>query len=430
MLPFHPTEAQKKTLREIVEDMRSPHPMNRLLQGDVGSGKTIVAAQAALIAADNGWQIAVMAPTEILADQHYRTFSTLFEPQKIRTALLTRVTPKSERAEIQSALSNNSLQVLIGTHALIQDTVQFADLGFVIIDEQHRFGVMQRSALMAKGQNVDTLIMTATPIPRSLAMTNYGDLDVSIIDQLPPGRKPIRTVLKAESNREEVYQLVRREIEAGHQAYIVYPLIEESEKVDLRAVKAMGDELRRRFPQFQVGVLHGRLKPAEKEELMARFLAGEIHMMAATTVVEVGIDVPNASVMVIEHAERFGLSQLHQLRGRVGRGAKESICILLVDRVASEDAWQRLQIMRHSQDGFLIAEKDLEIRGPGEFAGTRQSGIPLFRHGDLLRDQKIMRLAREEAAAYLRGLTGAEKRAYVSRMGKIWKEKFQLTRVG
>ncbi len=430
MLPFHPTQAQKKVLREIVEDMQSSHPMNRLLQGDVGSGKTLVAAQAVLVAVDNGWQVAVMAPTEILAEQHHQTFSKLFAPLGVRSALLSRITPKRERVDIQKSLSEGALHVLIGTHALIQDTVQFSNLGFVIIDEQHRFGVMQRSALMGKGENVDTLIMTATPIPRSLAMTTYGDLDVSVIDQLPPGRKPVRTILKSESNREEVYQLIEREVASGRQAYVVYPLIEESEKVDLRAVEVMSDELAKRFPRLRIGVLHGRLKAREKEKLMAEFVAGGIHIMAATTVIEVGIDVPNASVMVIEHAERFGLSQLHQLRGRVGRGAKESICILLVDRVGSEGAWERLQIMKQTQDGFLIAEKDLEIRGPGEFAGTRQSGVPLFRHGNLMRDQKIMRLAREEAAAYLQGLSGPEKEEYVRRMGKLWKAKFQLARVG
>ncbi|MBI4455752.1 MAG: ATP-dependent DNA helicase RecG [Acidobacteria bacterium] len=430
MLPFHPTAAQKEVLREIVEDLQSRHPMNRLLQGDVGSGKTIVAAQAALVVVDNGWQVAVMAPTEILAEQHYRTFSKLFAPLGVNTALLSRPTSKQERSEIQKALSNRSLNLLIGTHALIQGVVQFSKLGFVIIDEQHRFGVMQRSALMGKGENVDTLIMTATPIPRSLAMTVYGDLDVSVIDQLPPGRKPIRTILKSQANREEVYELVEREIAARRQAYVVYPLIEESEKVNLRAVKTMGEELCRRFPKLRIGVLHGRLKPAEKDKLMGKFAAAQIDILAATTVVEVGIDVPNATVMVVEHAERFGLSQLHQLRGRVGRGAQESICVLLVDRVSSEDAWERLQIMKKSQDGFLIAEKDLEIRGPGEFAGTRQSGVPLFRHGNLLRDLKLMQIAREEAASYLRSLSGNERDFYVAKMGKAWQAKFQLSRVG
>ncbi|MBI3940694.1 MAG: ATP-dependent DNA helicase RecG [Acidobacteria bacterium] len=430
MLPFHPTGAQKKALREIVEDLRSRHPMNRLLQGDVGSGKTIVAAQAALVAVDNGWQVAVMAPTEILVEQHFRTFGALFAPLGVKTAMLSRVTPARERSEIRRRLGDGSLNVLIGTHALLQEGVQFANLGFVIIDEQHRFGVLQRSALMEKGENVDTLIMTATPIPRSLAMTVYGDLDISLIDQMPPGRKPIRTVLKSEPSREEVYQLVEREVAAGRQAYVVYPLIEESEKINLRAVKAMSEELRRRFPHLQIGVLHGRLKPAEKEKLMTRFAAGEVNILAATTVIEVGIDMPNATVMVIEHAERFGLSQLHQLRGRVGRGAKDSICVLLVDRVGSEDAWQRLQIMARSQDGFLIAEKDLEIRGPGEFAGRRQSGAPLFRHGNLWRDMKIMQMARKEAAAYLQRLSGPERVGYISQVARIWKVHFRLTRVG
>ncbi|MBI2821120.1 MAG: ATP-dependent DNA helicase RecG [Acidobacteria bacterium] len=430
MLPFHPTAAQKRVLREIVQDLQSSHPMNRLLQGDVGSGKTIVAAQAALVAIDNAWQVAVMAPTEILVEQHYQTFKKLFDPLGVRTAMLSRGTPKRDRVEIRRGLEGGSIHLLLGTHALIQEGVQFANLGFVIIDEQHRFGVMQRSALMEKGENVDTLIMTATPIPRSLAMTVYGDLDVSVIDQLPPGRKPVRTILKAEANREEVYQLVERQVAAGRQAYIVYPLIEESEKVSLRAVKEMSEELRGRFPHLSIGVLHGRLKPGAKEELMARFSAGEIHLLAATTVIEVGIDVPNASVMVIEHAERFGLSQLHQLRGRVGRGAKESVCVLLVDRVGSEDAWERLQIMKRSQDGFLIAEKDLEIRGPGEFAGKRQSGAPLFRHGNLLRDVKIMQLARREAAAYLQRLSDAEKNRYIAEVSRIWKTQFRLTRVG
>lgn len=430
MLPFHPTAAQKKTLRAIIDDMRSPHPMNRLLQGDVGSGKTIVAAQAALVAVDNGWQVTVMAPTEILADQHLRTFQGLFAPLGITTAMLSRVTPASERRRIRNGLSDGSVNVLIGTHALLQSGVRFANLGLAIIDEQHRFGVLQRSALMEKGDNVDTLIMTATPIPRSLALTFYGDLDISVIDQMPPGRRPVRTVLKSQAGREEVYQLLERQVAAGRQAYIVYPLVEESEKSGLRAVKEMSEELQLRFAGLKVGVLHGRLKPTEKDRLMKRFAAGEIHILAATTVVEVGIDVPNATLMVIEHAERFGLSQLHQLRGRVGRGRADSICVLLVDRIGSADAWERLKIVQQSQDGFLIAEKDLELRGPGEFAGRRQSGAPLFRHGNLLRDIKIMQLARQEAAAYLQSLTDQEREIYLTRISQLWSTQFHLSGVG
>ncbi|HEY2930540.1 MAG TPA: ATP-dependent DNA helicase RecG [Acidobacteriota bacterium] len=430
MLPFHPTEAQKKTLKQIVDDLKGRHPMNRLLQGDVGSGKTIVAAQTAVIAVDNGWQVAMMAPTEILAEQHYQTFRRLVAPLGVETALLTSAVSKKERTAILKSLEAGKVSLVIGTHALIQEKVNFANLGLAIIDEQQRFGVMQRSALMEKGENVDVLIMTATPIPRSLAMVQYGDLDVSVIDQLPPGRKPVRTVLKAETSREEVYNLIYRQVAAGRQAYVVYPLIEESEKIDLRAVKAMGEELRQRFRNFEVGVLHGRMKPPEKEELMEKFSTGEVQILAATTVIEVGIDVPNASLMVIEHAERFGLSQLHQLRGRVGRDARESICVLLVDRVASQEAWERLQIMKETQDGFLIAEKDLEIRGPGEFAGTRQSGVPLFRHGNLVRDRKIMELAREEARLFLQGLSGAERQQYIVNMRQVWKDRFHLSRVG
>jgi ATP-dependent DNA helicase RecG len=429
-LPFHPTDAQKRVLKEIVDDLRSPHPMNRLLQGDVGSGKTIVAAEAALIAVDNGWQVAVMAPTELLAEQHAVTFARLLEPLGIRTALLSRATPASRRAALRRALGAGDLHLLIGTHALIQNSVEFASLGLVIIDEQHRFGVLQRSALIGKGDNVDTLIMTATPIPRSLAMTLYGDLDVSVIDQSPPGRRPIRTLLVPEAGRAEAYQLLEAQLGQGRQAYVVYPLVDESEKIDLRAVSRMADELRARFPTYKVGALHGRLKAQDKQALMSDFSSGRIQILASTTVVEVGIDVPNATVMVVEHADRFGLSQLHQLRGRVGRGADQSFCLLLSDPETSAEGWERLGILEKTADGFVIAEKDLELRGPGEFAGTRQSGVPLFRHGNLVRDIQIMRLARDEAAKHMEGLKGPEREAYAAAMGALWKTRFQLSLIG
>jgi ATP-dependent DNA helicase RecG len=398
ILPFHPTEAQKRALKEIVDDMTSDKPMNRLLQGDVGSGKTIVAVQAMVIAIENGYQTALMAPTEILAEQHARNIRHWLAKTPYRVELLTGSLKAKEKREVQAAIAAGDVDLVVGTHALIQEAVEFKKLGFVVIDEQHRFGVLQRAELRRRGVNPDVLVVTATPIPRSLAMTVYGDLEVSIIDELPPGRTPVSTHIRGEDRRQKIYEFVREQIKKGRQAYVVYPIIEESEKLDLRNATEMYENLRQEvFPEFKVGLLHGKMKPAEKEEVMRAFGANRIQILVATTVIEVGVDVPNASVMLIEHAERFGLSQLHQLRGRVGRGAAESFCILLAQFQKTKEARERLKIMEETSDGFKIAEKDLEIRGPGEVMGTRQSGIPAFRIANIVRDQKILELARREA---------------------------------
>ncbi len=398
LLPYQLTAAQDRVLREITTDMQQPHPMNRLLQGDVGSGKTIVALFAILMALESGYQAAIMAPTEILAEQHYLTLYQYLEQLECPMALLTSSVRGKKRQTLLSAIAQGHIPLLVGTHALIQEEVHFAKLGLVIIDEQHRFGVLQRASLIQKGYHPDVLVMTATPIPRTLTMTVYGDLDVSIIDQLPPGRMPITTRLFYEKNRPQAYQLVQKELEAGRQAYLVYPLVEESEKVDLKAATAMATHLREQvFPHHTIGLLHGRMRSEEKESVMRAFASGEIQILVSTTVIEVGIDIPNATVMVIEHAERFGLSQLHQLRGRVGRGSHRSYCLLLAHFPMSEEARHRLQVMLESQDGFYIAEKDLEIRGPGEFMGTRQSGLPELRFADLVRHQSILQEARQEA---------------------------------
>ncbi|HEY6399768.1 MAG TPA: ATP-dependent DNA helicase RecG [Blastocatellia bacterium] len=398
ILPFHPTEAQKRALKEIVEDMTSDKPMNRLLQGDVGSGKTIVAVQAMVVAIENGYQTALMAPTEILAEQHARNIRRWLANTTYRAELLTGSMKAKEKRGIQEAIASGDVDLIIGTHALIQDAVQFRKLGFAVVDEQHRFGVLQRAELRRRGVNPDVLVVTATPIPRSLAMTVYGDLEVSIIDELPPGRTPVSTHVRGEDRREKIYEFVRDQVKSGRQAYVVYPIIEESEKLDLRNATEMYENLRQEvFPEFKVGLLHGKMKPAEKEGVMTAFSANEIQILVATTVIEVGVDVPNATVMLIEHAERFGLSQLHQLRGRVGRGAAESFCILLAQFQKTKEARERLKIMEETTDGFKIAEKDLEIRGPGEVMGTRQSGIPAFRIANIVRDQKILEIARREA---------------------------------
>jgi ATP-dependent DNA helicase RecG len=397
ILPFAPTGAQKRCLKEIVDDMTSDKPMNRLLQGDVGSGKTIVAVQAMVIAVENGYQTALMAPTEILAEQHARNIKRWLGG-KYRVELLTGSLKVKEKRELHEAIANGDVDVVIGTHAVIQDAVQFHKLGFAVIDEQHRFGVLQRAALRRLGVNPDVLVATATPIPRSLAMTVYGDLDVSVIDELPPGRTPVKTFVRGEDRREKIYEFVRQQIHEGRQAYVVYPIIEESEKLDLRNATEMYENLSAEvFPEFKVGLLHGKMKPAEKEEIMRTFSANKTQMLVATTVIEVGVDVPNASVMLIEHAERFGLSQLHQLRGRVGRGAAESYCILLTQFAKSKEAQERLKVMEETSDGFKIAEKDLEIRGPGEVMGTRQSGLPEFRIANIVRDQRILEVAKREA---------------------------------
>ncbi|HLV00221.1 MAG TPA: ATP-dependent DNA helicase RecG, partial [Acidobacteriota bacterium] len=377
ILPFRPTEAQKKVLAEIVGDLTSPRVMSRLLQGDVGSGKTIVALQALVVVMENGFQTALMAPTELLAEQHYRKFQKYLSGTQYRLAFLSSRIKSAERTRIMEALQQGNINLIVGTHALIQEGVHFKNLGLVVVDEQHRFGVLQRSRLMEKGGRPDTLVMTATPIPRSLALTVYGDLDISILDELPPGRQPVKTVLKTEASRSEVYSVLKSHLDQGRQAYIVYPLIEESEKVDLKAATEMADHLSKDVLQgYSVGLIHGRMSSDERDQIMNRFHDGQVQVLVSTTVIEVGIDVPNATVMIIEHAERFGLSQLHQLRGRIGRGKHSSLCILMVDRVRSREAYERLDIMRRSSDGFRIAEKDLEIRGPGEFVGTRQSGMP------------------------------------------------------
>src|SRR5947209_5340130 len=402
VLPFELTNAQERAVTRILDDMQSDVPMNRLLQGDVGSGKTAVALLSMLAALENGYQAALMVPTEILAEQHARNIKRLLAKTPYRVELLVGSLKASEKKRLHRDLAAGEVHAVVGTHALIQEAVSFTKLGLVVIDEQHRFGVLQRAALRERGFNPDVLVMTATPIPRSLAMTVYGDLDVSVIDELPPGRTPIKTVVVGEDKRAGVYKGIEREVRAGRQVYVVYPLVEESEKMDLKDATRMYEHLRDRvFPVFAVGLLHGRMKPSEKEEVMRRFVAGEIQVLVATTVVEVGVDVPNASVMVVEHAERFGLSQLHQLRGRVGRGAEQSYCVLMSSDKQTSVAQQRLGIMAETNDGFRIAEKDLELRGPGEVMGTRQSGVPTFRVGNLVRDIQILEDARREAEHYL-----------------------------
>ncbi|MEO6655083.1 MAG: ATP-dependent DNA helicase RecG, partial [Pyrinomonadaceae bacterium] len=402
LLPFSLTDAQKKVIGEIFADLKSDAPMNRLIQGDVGSGKTIVAFLAIFAVMENGHQAALMAPTEILAEQHVRNAKKIFAETGYRVEILLGTTKAAEKRKIHAALAAGEIDLIIGTHAIIQDAVTFAKLGLAIIDEQHRFGVMQRAQLKAGGENPDVLVMTATPIPRSLAMTVYGDLDVSIIDELPPGRTPIKTVVLGEDQRDGVYKGIDREVKLGRQIYVVYPLIEESAKVDLKDATNMYEDLRTRiFPQYTVGLLHGKMKVADKEAIMKDFVAGKLDILVSTTVIEVGVDVPNASLMVIEHAERFGLSQLHQLRGRVGRGTEQSFCVLLTDFKKTAVAKERLGIMEATSDGFKIAEKDLEIRGQGEILGTRQSGIQNFRLGNIVRDLEILIAARKEAEDYL-----------------------------
>ncbi len=402
ILPFVLTSAQERVTNRIFDDMQSDAPMNRLLQGDVGSGKTIVALLAMLAAMENNYQAALMVPTEILAEQHARNIKRLLARTPYRVELLIGSLRATEKRRLHKDLAAGEIHACIGTHAVIQESVAFQKLGLVVIDEQHRFGVLQRAELRARGFNPDVLVMTATPIPRSLAMTAYGDLDVSVIDELPPGRTPIKTVVLGEDQRAGVYKGIEREVRAGRQVYVVYPLVEESEKMDLKDATRMFEQLRDRvFPHFSIGLLHGKMKAAEKDEVMRRFVSGEIQILVATTVVEVGVDVPNASLMVIEHAERFGLSQLHQLRGRVGRGAEQSYCVLVASDKKTSVARERLGIMEETNDGFRIAEKDLEIRGPGEVMGTRQSGLPTFRVGNLVRDVEILEEARREADYYL-----------------------------
>ena len=464
ILPFHPTAAQKRVLKEIAQDMEKPSPMRRLLQGDVGSGKTIVAFEAAIIAMENGYQVALMAPTEILAQQHYFSARRILENAGCRVVLLTGSLEEDRKREIRRHIGQGNAQLVIGTHALIEQKVEFARLGLVIVDEQHRFGVMQRFKLMKKsaegetpntGANVgtaapgrpaghtsagspgepDVLVMTATPIPRTLALTLYGDLDVSVLDEMPPGRTPIVTRRVSDDRAEEVWQFVGKQVAAGHQAYVVYPVIEENEESELKAAIKMYKELSKRiFPELQVGLLHGRLSADEKEDVMRRFQKGELNILVSTTVIEVGVDVANATAMVIEHAERFGLAQLHQLRGRIGRGAAKSYCILMTGGKISEDGERRLDAMVRTTDGFQIAELDLELRGPGEFFGTRQAGMPGFQVANLIRDRQLLEAAKREAAAVLAGPNDEISKEEIDRalrhMRSHWQKTYGLVEVG
>lgn len=429
VLPFTLTAGQRQAVKDIVDDMTRARPMHRLLQGDVGAGKTIVALLAALVALGNGLQVAFMAPTEILAEQHFLTIRLLLEPAGYDVALLTGSCAAAERRRVVGDLASGRAGLVVGTHALVQEEVSFARLGLVVIDEQHRFGVVQRAVLRDKGWRPDVLVMTATPIPRTLALTLYGDLDVSVIRDLPPGRRSIETTVLPQSRREDAHRLVRSQLDAGRQAYLVYPLVEESAKVDLHAATEMADHLAEEvFPDFRLALLHGRLRADEKERVMKAFAAGDVQVLVSTTVIEVGIDVPNATVMVIEHAEQFGLAQLHQLRGRVGRGAHQSFCLLLHQEPLGEQGAARLGALAETTDGFIIAERDLELRGPGDFFGTRQSGMPTLRSGDLLRDRDIMEQARRlAAAAFEREPADSPLFAEARRS---WSDRFGLASVG
>ena len=396
-LPFQMTGAQKRALAEIEKDLQTPHPMHRLVQGDVGSGKTLVALSAASYVAENGYQTCLMAPTEILAEQHSKNAEKILGPVGVRIGMLTGKTKTAERKEVLAKLAAGEIDLLIGTHALIEDWVVFKNLALVIIDEQHRFGVQQRALLKEKGKSPHFLVMTATPIPRTLAMTVYGDLEVSIIDEMPPGRSPIQTRVIYENKRPEALKFMHDQVKKGRQAYFVYPLVEESEKIDLKNAVEEFDKLKNQFPDLKIGLMHGRMKADEKEQIMTAFRQGELQILVSTTVIEVGVDVPNANLMVVEHSERFGLSQLHQLRGRVGRGTVKSFCVLIMGRAVSEEARARTQMMEQTTDGFKIAEFDLEMRGPGEFLGTRQSGLPGFKMANLVRDVGILQDARHAA---------------------------------
>ncbi len=431
ILPFHPTAAQKRVLKEIAEDMCSPRPMNRLLQGDVASGKTIVAIQAAILAMENGYQVALMAPTEILATQHYLYIKHLMKPLPYQVDLLISARKVAEKKDLKRRLAEGALHFVLGTHALIEEDVEFARLGFVVVDEQHRFGVLQRLRLIRKGVTPDVLVMTATPIPRTLALTLYGDLDFSVIDEMPPRRTPIETRLVEERDRPQAFEFIRESVRRGEQAYVVYPVIEEAEKLDLRPAVRMYEHLSRNvFPEFRVGLLHGRLPSEEKEGVMQQFKRGEVQILVSTTVVEVGVDVPNASIMLIEHAERFGLSQLHQLRGRIGRGSRKSHCLLVAAEDRNELAEERLRTMVETTDGFRIAEIDLKLRGPGEFFGTRQWGIPAFRIANLLRDQEILEWAKREAGDFVeQPPSRGEFEAYVNYLRQDWPRRYGLASV-
>jgi ATP-dependent DNA helicase RecG len=451
ILPFHPTGAQKRALKEIAADMQTPFPMRRLLQGDVGSGKTIVAFEAAIIAIENGYQVALMAPTEILAQQHHFSARQILEKAGYRIVLLTGSLEQDRKRDVRRHIAQGNAQLIIGTHALIQDRVEFEKLGLVIVDEQHRFGVMQRLKLMKKSDSPlegrapspvqrggearlstdaepDVLVMTATPIPRTLALTLYGDLDVSVLDELPPGRTPAVTRCVPDERAPEVWDFVRKQIAASHQAYVVYPVIEENEERELKAAQQMYRQLRDKiFPDLHVGLLHGRLVADEKERIMREFQRGEIQILVATTVIEVGVDVSNASVMVIEHADRFGLAQLHQLRGRIGRGAAKSYCVLMHGGKVSEEGQRRLDAMVRTNDGFQIAELDLELRGPGEFFGTKQAGIPSFQVANLIRDRQLLEAAKREAAFVIAGPTRDVSQEEISRALKHMRSRWALS---
>jgi ATP-dependent DNA helicase RecG len=431
ILPFHPTTAQKRVLKEIADDMCSARPMNRLLQGDVGSGKTIVAIQAAILAIENGYQVALMAPTEILATQHYLYIKQLLKPLPYDVDLLISARKPSEKSELKRRVAQGALNFVVGTHALIEEDVEFGRLGLVVVDEQHRFGVMQRYRLIRKGVAPDVLVMTATPIPRTLALTLYGDLDFSVIDELPPNRTPIETRRLSEEDLPRAFEFIRQKVRGGTQAYVVYPIIEESERLDLKPAVRMYEHLSGNvFPEFRVGLLHGRLPSEEKEGVMQRFKQGEVQILVSTTVVEVGVDVPNATVMLIEHAERFGLAQLHQLRGRIGRGGGKSYCLLLAAEPRTEVSDERLRTMVETTDGFRIAEIDLRLRGPGEFFGTRQWGIPAFRIGNLLRDQEILEWAKREATDFVeRPEAREELEAFASFLRQEWPRRYGLAAV-
>jgi ATP-dependent DNA helicase RecG len=429
MLPFKPTRAQYRVLKEIAGDMQAPHPMSRLLQGDVGSGKTLVAAEAAVIAIENGYQAAVLAPTEILASQHYFYFKNLFQKMGYVPALLTGSATAREKSQLKKLLAEGLVHIGIGTHALIEEDVEWKKLGLAIVDEQHRFGVMQRLRLVSKAKHPDVLVMTATPIPRTLALTIYGDLDISIIDELPPGRRPIETRNVTEDRVESVYSFLKQQIKQGRQAYVVYPVIEESEA--MKAAQKMYQHLSEKvFPDIRVGLLHGKLKNDEKEAVMDQFRRGEVKILVSTTVIEVGVDVGNATVMVIEQAERFGLAQLHQLRGRVGRGAEQSYCILVTGKLG-DAARERIRTMVDSSDGFYIAEMDLKLRGPGEFFGTKQSGLPALRIANILRDKDILELARNEAHSFISNPQSQEElRRGVAYIREHWQRRYGLVQVG
>jgi ATP-dependent DNA helicase RecG len=431
ILPFHPTAAQKRVLKEIVGDMCSSRPMNRLLQGDVGSGKTIVAIQAAILAIENGCQVALMAPTEILAAQHFLYSKALLQPLPYKIDLLISARKVAEKADLKERIGRGEVNLVVGTHALLEEDVAFSKLGLVVVDEQHRFGVLQRYGLIRKAVNPHVLIMTATPIPRTLALTLYGDLDFSVIDELPPNRTPIETRLVEESGRARAFEFIREKVRRGEQVYVIYPVIEEGGKLDLKPAVRMFEQLSHNvFPEFRVGLLHGRLPSEEKEEVMRQFKRGDVQILVSTTVVEVGVDVPNASVMLVEHAERFGLSQLHQLRGRIGRGSQKSHCLLVASEKRNELAEQRLQTMVETNDGFKIAEIDLRLRGPGEFFGTRQSGIPAFRIANLIRDQQILEWAKQEASIFVeRPSSRQEWEMFVNYLRAEWPRRYGLASV-